>query len=405
MATFESDATTTPDVQPASTVPDFAHAFGNRDQDSVPGNSDEATEEGTHRAFTWLVTALFLGYMALAVVIYLWRGVVFTPDKWAVFLLVGALILGRLGPFIRDWIPFVLLIFGYEYLRGIAGTLVTKGRVLWEIPRWQAPDVHLEGLVAFDKALLHGHMAGNLLQSWLYQQGHIHWYDYFALVLYSIHFILPCMFAFVLWSTKKTHFWQFTLTFCFMTYVAFLFFLYYPAAPPWLAQTWGVISGLHYPQNQVLAQIHIKDFGTLDTYSIWGRASPHPVAAMPSLHASFPWLVTLFAVKYYRRLGLVFMVYNVSLWFSVMYLANHWLVDVLAGMAWATISFVIVDYLWAFVVQRARVTLPAPVLVATGAFNAWLLRPVMAIVRPIWDLPGNLRHRAGLAIRQRWERG
>lgn len=404
MATIESDAATSQNIRPTGTVPTFAQAFGDRAL-RPPAADDVPDRDDAHRAFTFLVTGLFVGYMILAVIIFLWRGITFTPDKWAVFLLVGALVLGRLGPFLRDWIPFVLLIFGYEYLRGVAGTLVTHGRVVWQSPRSAAPDVHLEGLVDFDKALLHGHMAGNLLQSWLYQAGHVHWYDYYALILYSIHFILPCMFAFVLWSTKKARFWQFTLTFCSMTYVAFLFFLYYPAAPPWLAQYWGVIQGLHYPQNQVLALIHVRDFGTLDTYSIWGKASPHPVAAMPSLHASFPWLVTLFAIKYYRRLGLVFMVYNVSLWFSVMYLANHWLVDVLAGMAWATISFVVIDYLWAAIMRRAQVPLPAPVRIAGGLVNTWLFRPVMAVVRPVWDLPGNLRHRAALAIRQRWERG
>lgn len=404
MATFESDAITTQQLRTGGSVPPFSQAFGDgAAQMAAQGEAREA--DNAHRAFTFLVTGLFVGYMILAVIIYLWRGVTFTPDKWAVFLLVGALVLGRLGPFLRDWIPFVLLVFGYEYLRSFAGSLVTHGAAIWRVPRSASPEVHLEGLIAFDKALLHGHMAGNLLQEWVYTPGHVHWYDYFAQVVYSIHFILPCMFAFVLWSTKKERFWQFTLTFCFMTYLAFLFFLYYPAAPPWLANTWGVIHGLQYPQNQVLALIHIKEFGTLDTYSIWGNASPNAVAAFPSLHASFPWLVTLFAIKYYRRLGLVFMLYNVSLWFSVIYLANHWLIDVLAGMAWATISFVVVDYLWTVIVRRARVRLPAPVVAATGLLNAWVLRPVLFVARPVWDLPGNMRHRAGLAIRERWERG
>lgn len=401
---FESDAATAQNLRPTGAVPSFTQSFGNRgSQTQEPGEALD--RDDAHRAFTFLVTGLFVGYMILAVIIFLWRGVTFTPDKWAVFLLVGALILGRLGPFLRDWIPFVLLIFGYEYLRSFAGSLVTHGRLVWTAPRVDSPEVHLEGLIRFDEALFRGHLPIKLLQDWLYTPGAIHWYDYYAQIIYVIHFILPCMFAFVLWSTRKARFWQFTLTFCFMTYVAFLFFLFYPAAPPWMANTWGVIHGLHYPQNQVLAQINIRDFGTLDTYSIWGKASPNAVAAMPSLHASFPWLVTLFAIKYYRRLGLIFMLYNVSLWFSVMYLANHWWVDILAGMAWATISFVIVDYLWAAIMRRARVPLPAPVLAAGGLVSAWLLRPVVAVARPLWDLPGNLRHRAALAIRQRWERG
>src|SRR5699024_8179948 len=107
-------------------------------------------------------------------------------------------------------------------------------------------------------------------------------------------------------------------------------------------QTWGLMSGLGFPQNHVLEAIQPEGLGTLDTFAIWGNASPHPVAAMPSLHASFPWLVMLFALRYFGWSGLWFLVYSVSLWFAVLYTANHWFIDVLAGMAWATVSFFVV---------------------------------------------------------------
>src|SRR5665811_985156 len=229
---------------------------------------------------------LFFVYMAVAVAIYLWRGIWFTPDRWAVFLLIAAVVLGQLGPFLRDWIPFVLLIFGYEYLRGIAGDIVAGGKAVWDMERAQLPGVHLEALIHMDEVLFFGHSPIRLLQDPLYELGNPRWWDFFALIMYSMHFVLPCAFAFVLWLTNKRRFWTFTLTFCFMTYVAFAFFLLFPAAPPWLAQAWGVESGLWFPQNDVLAVIQPDGFNTLDTYSIWGNASPHPVAAMPSLHAS-----------------------------------------------------------------------------------------------------------------------
>lgn len=320
-----------------------AAALGRRFAASFASDTgtDTAGEQGAAdaRRFRLIAFGLFAFYMIVAVGIYLWRGITFTPDRWAIFLLIGALVLGRVGSFLRDWIPFVLLIFGYEYLRGIAGDLVLEGRYIYDLPRSEFPEVRLENLIRFDEVLFFGHSPIILLQDWLYELENPRWWDFLALIMYSMHFVLPCVFAFVLWLTNKHRFWMFTLTFCLMTYAAFAFFLLYPAAPPWLAQAWGVMSGLWFPQNDVLAAIQPENFQTLDTYSIWGNASPHPVAAMPSLHASFPWLVLLFAVRYYGWKGLWFLAYNIALWFAVMYTANHWFVDVLAGMLWASVAF------------------------------------------------------------------
>lgn len=318
------------------------------------GNEADGAAADRQRTFRILVFGLFVVYMAIAIVIYLWRGVFFRPDQWAVLLLVGALVLGRLGPFLRDWIPFVLLIFGYEVLRGIAGDLVVGGTDVREVERADMPAVHLEGLMEFDRALFAGREPLGILQDWFYDAGTVHWYDYFALIVYSLHFVLPLVLAFVFWLTHKERFWLFTLTFCFMTYAAFAFFLFFPAAPPWLAQTWGLIDGLRFPQDQVAAAINGSGAGDGDALTIWAEASPHPVAAMPSLHASFPWLVMLFAIRYFRWWGLLFIPYNIVLWFAVMYTANHWVVDILAGIGWATVSFAAVDLGWQAITNREQ---------------------------------------------------
>jgi hypothetical protein len=329
----------------------FASAFAEEDRSAIPDGAAESDR------FRRVAFGLFGVYMIAAVGIYLWRGIFFTPDRWAILLLIAAVVLGRAGSFIRDWIPFVLLIFGYEYLRGIAGDIVVGNRTVWEMPRDAMPEVYLEGLIRFDDVLFFGHSPILLLQDWLYTRGVAQWWDYFALIMYSMHFVLPSVFAFMLWLTNKRRFWTFTITFCFMTYVAFAFFLLFPAAPPWLAQSWGVMHGFDFPQNAVLASIQPEGFATLDTFAIWGNASPHPVAAMPSLHASFPWLVMLFALRYYGWKGLWFMAYNLALWYAVLYTANHWFVDVLAGIAWASVSFFAVTGV--MVAIRSSVGMPA----------------------------------------------
>lgn len=358
--------------------------------------SDDGRSARDQRTFRYLVFGMFVFYIALAIGIYLWRGVFFTPDRWAIFLLVGAVILGRVGPFLRDWIPFVLLVFGYEFLRGIAGNLVVgdiipAGGRIGEMERSDFPSVRLENLVAFDRSLLFGYEPVSTLQDWLYVPGTVHWYDYFAVIVYTMHFILPCLFAFLLWIGRKERFWQFTLAFCFMTYGAFAFFLLYPAAPPWLADAWDVLPNIHWPQGQVTANIGVGGIQTLDTYAIWQNASPHPVAAMPSLHAGFPWLVMLFAVRFFRWWGLVFIPYNVALWYSVIYTSNHWVVDILAGMAWATLSFAIVDVIWHAITVDEFANVPAPIRHAASATNNAVIRPIGHVLAPVWNAPGHAR--------------
>ncbi len=341
------------------TVDLLARRFRAAREDASDRGLGDHREAANGRAYRWLVFGMFAAYILAAIAIFLARGQSFRPDNWAILLLIGAVLLGRTGAFLRDWIPFVLLVFGYEFLRGIAGEFVTGGGTVGNRAREELPNVRVENLVAFDRALFLGHEPVSTLQAWIYTRDDPRWWDYFAVAIYAMHFALPCIFAFLLWVKKKEWFWQFTLALCLMTYSAFAFFLLYPAAPPWLANSWGVVSGIGWPAGQVTSSIGYDPIRTLDTVSIWQNASPHPVAAMPSLHAAFPWLVLLFAVRCFGWRGLIALPYNVGLWFSVVYLANHWVVDVLAGIAWATLAFVLVDWTWWWIARRKGFSAPA----------------------------------------------
>jgi membrane-associated phospholipid phosphatase len=343
--------------------------------------------ERQSRVVRWLLLAMFLLYVGGAVAYFIWRGQSFRPDAWALLLLVAALVMGRAGPFLRDWIPFVLLVFGYEFLRGVAGEYVTGGRRVGDRERWELPQVQVESLIAFDKVLFFGHEPVSTIQGWLFTPGRPQWWDFLAIIVYTMHFAVPCVFAFLLWIKRKAWFWQFTLTFCLMTYSAFIAFLLFPAAPPWLANSWGVVSGIGWPASSVTAEIGFAPIREFDTLSIFQNASPHPVAAFPSLHAAFPWLVLLFAVRCFGRRGLWMLLYNAALWFSVVYLANHWVVDILAGIAWATVAFITVDVVWRYMAEHQDDWLPAPL--RTGIVN--VTHPVTSVLGPVWNAPGRLR--------------
>ena len=74
--------------------------------------------------------------------------------------------------------------------------------------------------------------------------------------------------------------------------------------------------------------------------------APNPVAAVPSLHSAYPTLVALFIWKLYgRKWGLISFLYPLSVWVGVIYMGEHYLFDVLSGITYAVVSFLVVEAL------------------------------------------------------------
>ncbi len=354
-----------------STQPNAPHPES-RDDPSDLGDTTEVADAGSeagasvgNSSYGLLALLLFVVYMAIAIGLYISRGAYFTPDRWAILLFVTAVALGQWKAFLRDWIPVVLLIFGYEFMRGIA----------YQFIEYRHNTIHLTELIAADRFMFFGHLPTLWLQQKLYVAGTVHWYDVLAMVMYIMHFVFPLIFAFILWIGNKERFWFFSLTLLLMTYVGFTIYLFYPAAPPWLADQWGVIHGVQLPFDQVYRALVPHEYHNLDMIQIWNGASGNPVAAMPSLHAAYPWLTMLFAVKFFGKRGLIFIPYNAALWFAVIYLGQHWVIDIIAGIAFATVVFVFMQFAWPHL-QRSRLhQLP----VQTSRWG----RRALALVRPV----------------------
>jgi hypothetical protein len=303
----------------------------------------EHRDAPANRSYGALALLLFVVYMAIAVILYVWRGAYFTPDRWAILLFISAVLLGQWKAFLRDWIPVVLLIFGYEFMHGYAYTLVEE----------QHRTIHVTPMITADRWLFFGHLPTLWLQGKLYEKGVVHWYDVLAMVMYIMHFVFPLAFAFIVWIGSKRRFWEFSITFLLMSYTGFVIYLFYPAAPPWMASNWGYIHGVQLPFDQVFHALVPHAYDNLNMVQIWNNAGGNPVAAMPSLHAAYPWMVLLFAVKFFGKKGLFLVPYNMALWFAVIYLGDHYVIDILAGMALSTVVFVLMQLVWPYL-ERSR---------------------------------------------------
>jgi membrane-associated phospholipid phosphatase len=111
-----------------------------------------------------------------------------------------------------------------------------------------------------------------------------------------------------------------------------------PTAPPWMFPSFGFVDGVNHSSGLV-------------------GAMANPYAAMPSLHAADALVVgvTLFAACRRWYFKVIWALWPVWVWFCVMASANHFWLDVLAGIVVALVAMAVVSRL-------SRPRAPEPVI-------------------------------------------
>jgi len=71
----------------------------------------------------------------------------------------------------------------------------------------------------------------------------------------------------------------------------------------------------------------------------------NPFAAFPSLHAMYPWIISLFALKIKKIKALPVLLFPIGVWFSAVYLGEHYIIDVIGGIVYGTCAFFLAEKL------------------------------------------------------------
>jgi hypothetical protein len=274
----------------------------------------------------WML--FFAIYVLLALVSMIFFGVSIYPDRLVILLLVPVLILGQVKPFIRDWLPFLVLFFAYEYLRGIVGVYDSH--------------VHYLAAAKADMVIWGGNLPTIWLQDHLFNPNSLQWYDYVLTCAYLLHFVAPLIMALILWLTNRSRFARFTSAFLLLSYAGLTTYLLFPAAPPWLASTQHIIPHVTKILDQTM-QFFPSRLG-IPIPTVYQHFDPNLVAAVPSLHAAYPALILLYAVRLFRFKGLFVAPYTIAVWLMVIYFGEHYFFDVLLGVAYATAAFATIEF-------------------------------------------------------------
>ncbi len=273
-----------------------------------------------------LVYVIPVIYIVVVSAIMLWHRAWVSPDQFFAFAILSVILVGRTKQFLGDWVPVLLFLFGYEYLRGLV-PLLTK-------------NAHILPMIMADQ-LIFGYIPTVKLQEGLFNGASIRWYDYAAVLLYISHFVIPMVVAFTLWLHDRKTFKDFTTALLILSYLAFITFIIFPAVPPWMASNMGYLPPLAKIMDQVMGNL-AHPISVPTVYQFFGA---NLVAAVPSLHAAYPWLIFLFIRQKIHMFSLVTLPYVFGVWFSVVYLGEHYVVDVIAGVIYASFAYMTIVYI------------------------------------------------------------
>ena len=261
---------------------------------------------------------------------------------------------------IRDWLPFALVLVAYDLSRG-AATLIGRP-TLWH---WQ---------VDADRWLFFGAVPTVWLQERL-KLPYPPWWEIAISTVYMSFFILPYVMAAVLWLRNRDEWKAFVRLFVALSFAALAIYAVMPAAPPWAAArcTAGdVTGGPSYPgcmfrpargvpdggllgalqttqdgANAWVERIVGRGWGKLNLHSAsalidQGQASVNLVAAIPSLHAGLTAAIAAFLWTRVRRKWRPLLVaYVLVMAFTLVYTAEHFVVDILLGWVLAAVVLLV----------------------------------------------------------------
>jgi membrane-associated phospholipid phosphatase len=256
---------------------------------------------------TWVVV-LGIPNDSLQVVLWLWAGTI----AWRI----DAPWRSHLA-FLRDWWVPVAGLVVYFYSRGLTDEL--------GLP------VHVEMPITLDRWLGGGVTPTERLQAaWCgdpcVKESDPRLFDLYFTSVYATHFVAGLTIAAVLWSRSRSEWERWMRRYVGICFGALVVYIAFPMAPPWMASEMGELGHTSRITSRGWSEIG------LDRIDVLLQGVGNPVAAMPSLHAGIAFLIAIYGVQRLRSpVRWLLVVYPVSMSVALVYYAEHYVVDIVAG--------------------------------------------------------------------------
>jgi membrane-associated phospholipid phosphatase len=221
----------------------------------------------------------------------------------------------------RWWFYYVAGIFLYTLLRSLADETSITASTGYPIQ--------------LDETLAFGRNPTLALQQEFFDWTAPNWLDRAAVAWHWSFFILPHAWGAAVFVFDRKKFPGFALAMLLTWYAGLLMFFIVPTTPPWLAAQEGALPGVFRIMDFVGRDAAGSAYNNVQ--ATFGE--PNSVAAMPSLHIAITWLLVLFAVNTRRWAGGLLGAYCLLMAAALLYLGEHYVVDMIAGAVMATLCY------------------------------------------------------------------
>ncbi|MFN0094542.1 MAG: phosphatase PAP2 family protein [Dehalococcoidia bacterium] len=215
----------------------------------------------------------------------------------------------------RWWFGYVAGIFAYTLLRSYADETAIPTRT--------------DYVINLDQFFF-GTNPVVWLQSRFFRPGDVSALDLFTVQVHWSFFIAPHAAAVMIFLWRRELFPRYATVVVGTMYAGLLLFFLLPTTPPWLAANLGQLEAfrvMDFVGNRVSPGTY-QDF-----YASLGE--PNSVAAMPSIHMGVTFAMYLWSRDHARRWAWPLLAYTALMGFSLVYLAEHYVADLVVGMVCA----------------------------------------------------------------------
>lgn len=175
-----------------------------------------------------------------------------------------------------------------------------------------------------------------------------HWAvtDILSGIFYLCWVPLPVFYGLWLYLTgHKDLCLRLTSCFLFVNLIGFAGYYIHPAAPPWYVMQHGFDPILNTPGDVAGFENFDRILGINLFHSIYCK-NANVFAAIPSMHSAYCPVALYYALqlKHNRPWQTILTVVSFGIWFSAVYSAHHYIIDVLLGILTAIIGIALFEY-------------------------------------------------------------
>jgi len=163
----------------------------------------------------------------------------------------------------------------------------------------------------------------------------------------------PSIFAlFIAWR-DKSRVVDYAYAYLLVNVIGVTMYYLYPAAPPWYYLTYGDVFDPSVGGSEALLSEFDRLTGTSIFHDIYTKGT-NVFGAIPSLHAAYPMLCLMFAIKWrYKGWIFFFALMCLGTWLGAVYSQHHYVVDVLLGIMTALLTYYLIHEIFKLSIYKS----------------------------------------------------